>query len=449
MKNRRKLTWPRLIKKLGLGLGALVFALALLLFIFGGTLLNSYVKARAQRAFAQANPGSVLRLGRLNYSSAANQLTAQSVSIESTNFTFTTGPISLTGVHWTRLLHRAPALAEVFAHSHLDVTNLEARFPSVRYGVLCARLEASVPRSELLAQGAELRTLVTDDQFFAASPYRATRFHVRAPECQVLGLAYRELLQGKSFHVASLHFTDPAFAALVSREKPVPPFEKPPLMVHEALAAIPFPLSIDRLSLTNGRIIYCERVVAGADPGVLTFGSVSLAAEGIANRVKPPAAIQLEGQGDLMDAATLKVRMTIPLATTAFSLRYSGWLSAMDLTRLNPFLDIAEHTTIKSGSAQHVDYVVEVLDGEARGEVRGIYQDLVIAFLNKDHQEKGARNRVASFLANEFKIRNANAPDATGEVKAGAVNYTRRPEDEFLQFVWFALRSGVLDAISK
>jgi hypothetical protein len=33
-------------------------------------------------------------------------------------------------------------------------------------------------------------------------------------------------------------------------------------------------------------------------------------------------------------------------------------------------------------------------------------------------------------------------------MKEGEVNYTRRPEDTFLQFAWFALRSGVLDVIS-
>jgi len=63
--------------------------------------------------------------------------------------------------------------------------------------------------------------------------------------------------------------------------------------------------------------------------------------------------------------------------------------------------------------------------------------------------EKGAANRVASFLANLLKIRSSSAPDASGAMKEGEVNYTRRPEDEFLQFAWFALRSGVLDLISQ
>jgi hypothetical protein len=33
-------------------------------------------------------------------------------------------------------------------------------------------------------------------------------------------------------------------------------------------------------------------------------------------------------------------------------------------------------------------------------------------------------------------------------MKEGKVDYTRRPDDEFQQFVWFALRSGVLDLLS-
>jgi hypothetical protein len=63
--------------------------------------------------------------------------------------------------------------------------------------------------------------------------------------------------------------------------------------------------------------------------------------------------------------------------------------------------------------------------------------------------EKGFDNRVESVLANALKFRKSNAPDASGSMKEGKVNYTRRPDDEFQQFVWFALRSGVLDVISQ
>jgi hypothetical protein len=81
--------------------------------------------------------------------------------------------------------------------------------------------------------------------------------------------------------------------------------------------------------------------------------------------------------------------------------------------------------------------------------VRAIYRNLEIAVLDKQTgTEKGIDDRVASFLANMLKIRSSNTPDASGAMKEGEVNYTRRPDDEFQQFAWFALRTGILDVIN-
>jgi len=174
---------------------------------------------------------------------------------------------------------------------------------------------------------------------------------VVVPECSVLGLAYGDLLQGKAYRARSVRLSRPSFDALVNRDRPRPPFVKSPLMVHEALAAIRQPLQVDRLMITNGNVRYCERT-AWSRPGCADVRAVSLSVEGLANRAQAAAAILLRGQGDLMDAGTLKVVMSIPITPPDFSFHYSGSLSMMDLTRLDGFLDIAEHTRIKSGSAQ-------------------------------------------------------------------------------------------------
>ena len=182
---------------------------------------------------------------------------------------------------------------------------------------------------------------------------------------------------------------------------------------------------------------------------MLTFGAVSFSVEGIANRGDATAAVRLQGQGDLMGAGTLKVLMSIPITSPHFSLHYSGSLGAMDLACLSGFLDVSAHTRIKSGRARDVTFEVDVTGGHARGHVRGVYEDLVVAILDKKTgTEKGFDNRFASFLANLLKVRNSNAPNSSGSRKEGKVEYTRRAEDTFLKLVWFALRSGVLDIIS-
>jgi hypothetical protein len=47
-----------------------------------------------------------------------------------------------------------------------------------------------------------------------------------------------------------------------------------------------------------------------------------------------------------------------------------------------------------------------------------------------------------------LKVRKANTPETPGSWKEGEVNYTRKPDEPFQQFVWFALRTGVMDIIS-
>jgi hypothetical protein len=449
VKKSRKLSLRRLSVYVGASLGALVLAIAILILMFGGALLNGYGKGKIERAFGKAHPGCALRIGELDYSVGADRLVAQSVTLSATNTTLKVGRISLTGVRWAQLLWGKAALADVLAHASLEATNVDLEFPQAHYRIVCARLRASVPGSELIAEGAELRPLAGDEAFFAAYDFQTPRFHVVLPECRVLGLAYGDLLQGRSYRARSVHFSSPSFDALINRDKPPAPFVKSPLMVHEALASIRQPLQVDSLTITNGHLTYCERLAIGADPAVLTFAAVSLSVEGIANRGEPTAFILLRGQGDLMDAGTLKVVMSIPITPPSFALHYSGSLSAMDLTRLDAFLDIAEHTRIKSGSVKEAAFEIDVTAGQARGRVRAIYGNLEIAILDKQTgTAKGLNNRVASFLANVFKIRSSNAPDASGSMKEGEVNYTRRPEEEFLQFAWFALRTGVLDVIS-
>jgi len=450
VKNSKRLSLRRLSACTGASFGALVLAVAVLIFVFGGAILNGYGKRKAERSFAKAHPGCALRIGELDYSVSANRLVAQSVTLSASNTTLKVDRISLEGVHWARFLWGADSLVDVLAKASLDATKIDVEFPQARYGIRCARLRGAAPGSELIAEGSELRPLGGDEEFFAAHAFRTARFHVVVPECRVLGLAYGELLSGKSYRARSVQFSRPSLDALVNRDKMLEPSGKSPLMVNEALAAIRQPLQVDSLTITNGCLRYGERLVAGADPGVLTISAVNLSAEGIANRGPPSAAIVLQGQGELMNAGTLKVQMSIPITPLAFALHYSGSLGAMDLTRLDPFLDIAEHTRLKSGTMQQAAFEIEVTEGQARGHVVAIYGNLQIAMLDqRTGTEQGIDDRVTSFLANLLKIRSSNAPDGSDLMKEGVVNYTRKPGDEFQQFAWFALRTGVIDVISR
>ena len=449
MKNIWNVTLRRLLVYAGLCLGAALGALVVLM-LLSNLILNGYGKGKIERMFAAAHPGSTLRIGGLVYVIGANRLTATAVTLSSAGSTLKAGRISLVGVRWTRLLKGTAALSDVLARASLDAANLSVGFPGARYGISCARLRAAVPDSMLIATGAELAPPAGDEEFFASDRFRMTRYRVAVPECRVLGLDYGEMLRGTSYRARSIYISRISFNSLTNRDKQPRPFKKSPRMVNEALAAIRPPLQVDSLRITDGLLEFCIRKTAGAAPGVLPFTGVELLARGITNRGGPDAAIRLAAQGKLMDAGELTVLMTIPLATPGFTLHYTGSLGPMDLTRLNPFLDIVQHLHIKSGRAAAATFAIDVADGQARGSVHAVYHDLVITMLDKiTGSEKGFGNRVATFVANHFTIDHNNAPEEAGPMNVGTVYYRRKPSDTFLKVAWYGLKSGVLDVIKR
>jgi len=219
-------------------------------------------------------------------------------------------------------------------------------------------------------------------------------------------------------------------------------------MPNEALSSINKMTQVDSLNIMNGRLKYAERYIIGSAPAEVTFDSIQMSAEGISNHAAPGATAVIHAQANFMKTSEMKILMVIPVASPEPSFRYSGSLDQMDVTRLNSFLEVGEDLRIKSGILQHATFDVNVTAGHASGTVRVIYRDLAIAFRDsRTGSEKGAYNRITSYIANATKIRGTNMPDKSGSMKIGKVKYTRKPDDTFLQLVWFSLRSGVGDVV--
>lgn len=100
----KRLSRRRLAATVGVSLGALVLVVAVLILVFGNALVNRYGKDKAERAFAELYPGSLLQIGKLAYSLGANRLVVQSAILRTTGITLEVDRISLTGVRWLRLL---------------------------------------------------------------------------------------------------------------------------------------------------------------------------------------------------------------------------------------------------------------------------------------------------------------------------------------------------------
>jgi len=420
------------------------------LYLASDLLLNHFLAPRVQKAFNAAYPAGSLLMGKLHYHFRENCLACDSLILKTRDSSLrcSIARCCLRGARWTKVLLGPRRGLAILAGARWEARNITLTFGVSGYELRCGRLRASVPDSEVEFEAIDLHPAAGDQAFFAASPFKRTRFHLIVPRGKVAEVAWPELLRGKGYTAGSVELEGLSLDVLMNQDKPLNPHPRGPFTPGEALGRIQKPFTVDRIDLRDGRLNLGEIRAWGAEPGVLTFGKVRVAARGISNQAGRGITAVARAEGEFMDAARLSVSMEMPLTAPELSLQYSGSMGPLDLRAINPFLEIAGHTRINSGRFQEGMFSIAVVDGHAKGELRAVYQGLDITLLDKQSGiEGGPLDQLKTFLADHLVLRKNNSPEVSDSIIIGTVNYTRKPQEGFTHFIWFALRDGIFDVL--
>jgi hypothetical protein len=364
------------------------------------------------------------------------------------NSTCTIGTLAASKVDWVRIIRDQCLGPECLASLSLDATGIAMIAPDWRYELHCGRLRMSVPDSEIVAHDVDLGPPADDEAYFAGNKFRDIRVRAQIPECTIRGARCISLWQQTVYSAGSIDIVNPSVDVLVNKDKPLNEDDPYPSMPHEFLSTIRTPMQIGTLRVTNGSVQYGERFAVREEGAALAADSIGVVAEGIANQAVAGAMTSIHAQGRFMKACTVDVTIAMPCASQALSLRYSGSMSRMEMSVFNSWLEPAEHKRIKSGVLESAALDIRIVDGKASGNVRAIYSGLsVAAQYGAKRRESGIVQIFTSFIANTFVIRGTNQPDETGAMKIGVVKRVRKPEESFVQFLWFSLRGGLYDII--
>ncbi len=448
--DQRRLSPPKLLSYAGCAAGTIGLVCLLVLLLFPDPFVNRFIKPRISRAFTEAYPAYSIHIADMNYSFLKNRFGFDSVVLSAVDgkFSANIGPFSLSGISWLHLLWGGSIRPDNFAGAVVDAQDIVLNFLQSQYEIRCGLLRVSVPDSEIVVDTLNLHPVGDDEQSFAGSKFRKTRFRLVVPHASAGGFACLNLLQGKMYHTRIVQIHDAFLDVLVNKDKPSSEEASITLMPNEILFALKEILQIDSLSIMNGRLNYGERFAVGSNPALITLDSMQVLAEGIAKPDGSGAASVIHAQGNFMKAGMMNVLMSFPSASPEFSFQYSGSVSRMDLSALNSFLETAEQIRITTGVLKEATFDINVVSGYASGNVRAVYEDLNFAVINKyTGSDKGFSDGITSFMANTFKIRGSNVPDKSGSLKIGKVDYARKRDDPFFGFAWFALRSGVGDVV--
>jgi hypothetical protein len=418
--------------------------------LYPDPLINAFLKGRIVSAFRDAYPEYSVRIGTIHYDIHENRIGFDSVSLVSNDSTLscTIASYTISGIGWAQLLWARGLVPSGFTGTVLQAHGMALTFPRERYAVTCASLRVSVSDSEAVADSVELRPLVDDEEFFAPSKFRKTRLELTIRQLRISGLTCLELLKGKLYRARSARFQDSFIDVLINKDK-LPAKDTTRLMMpNEFLGSLVPKVDVDSLFLLNASLSYGERFAVGAMPGLITLDSMQIAVLGLANHGNPNDTTGIVARGYFMKRTPMALRFSVPLSSSEFSLQYSGIVGKMDLRVLNAFLERAEQVRIKSGRLREATFEITVLKGRASGTVRAVYKDFALATINsRTGSENGIFDVIASFVANNLKIRKNNPSGSMAAITIGKVDYERKRDDPFFRYAWFALRSGLGDVV--
>jgi hypothetical protein len=428
------------------GIAALVCVLACLL--LPDVFINPFLGWRVRQAFTEAYPGHRLRLSGFRYDIWSNHAVCDSVSVTGADSeaVFSASRAGVSGIGRLRLLLGGGLAGGWLGDVRAEARDVSLAFARSRHELRCATVQVSAPDSSLTIEGLRYRPPASDEQFFARSAYRRTRYLLDVPSVRVTGLAW--LTPGNGCRARAVRIGDASLSVLIDKYKPVDETAEHPRLPGEILASLGIPLKIDSVVLLNGRMVYQERTDEGLTPAVLTVDSVEIRAEGIGNRAGGADTAIVRARGSLMGSTVMRVRMSMPVVAAGLSFSLSGSVGSLELARLNPFVEVSQGLRLKTGFLHSASFDIDVADGRASGVVRASYEDLKIVVIDRRTGSEGdVVDTFVSILANNVRLRTTNMPDGSGAGKAGEVSYERQVDETFLESAWFALRNGLGDMV--
>ena len=435
--NWRNISPRKFVKTVSFIIGVIFLVSVMIFVFFPDPFINTFVKNKISKAFTEAYPEYSLQFGNFHYSVWQNLLECDSVTLNNKDSTFTCSldSFSISGIGWIKFLMQTDFNPNNLSTSVIDAKNIVLSFHKSRDELRIGKLHISVPDSEMVTDSIKYHPLINDEQFFAKSQFRQTRFRLDVSQIKIIGFNFLSLIQSNTYSARKINIHDVFADILLNKDKPYDEKTPTPHMPNEFLSSMKEIINIDSLEIINGRFKYSERFDINSIPGVITFNKFNILISGFANHTAKPETTIIKGNGLFMNSAAMKVFMAIPLTSKEFSLQYSGSLSKMDAGELNVFLEPVENRHIKSGIIQSADFSIIVNSGHARGKLSVAYNDLGIAISNKDDGfDLNLFNHISNFVGDMFIVRTTNLPDEKGSMKIGEINYKRNPGDYFFQY---------------
>lgn len=275
-------------------------------------------------------------------------------------------------------------------------------------------------RRELSLDSFSYTPVATREEFIAAHPYQTDHIQARTGRILISNIDHRLYFSDSTLNIHSILIQDPAMD--VYRDKR-PPFQhgiyKP--LPTGLIKKIPFPLSIDTISIQNMSVRYSELSAKTGMTGSVPFTYLNATLTHIKNTdLNSTDSLRLRASAMLLDSIGIKLAMDESYTDSLQGFRLNVHMTRARLPRLNSILEPLASIRVRRGELDTMIIDAVGRDYVSLGEMQLYYRGLNIQFLKNGVENKGTMlTRFVTWAANHLVLRKHNGH------KAGSIYFPR------------------------
>ncbi len=329
-------------------------------------------------------------------------------------------------------------------HADLEIPKLRFDVEEGVYEVDAGPIHASLIDSLITIDTVSFTSNYSEEDFSVREKYPRGKMNIHCTDIQVQGFDLEKFMQRKHLVLHKCTASTWSVDYYCDKRKPPNPHPSPAIMPNDVAREFHLPVNIDSLILDNGRIRIRERAPESIQTGLITFDHVRIDAypystdSSCGNCGK---ATTISVSALFLGEAPITALASCELQHPGLDLEIEASVGKFSAKRLNSFLIPNERKEVTDGTIESGNLKMNIHNGIARTTVTPHYKDLSMKILPKEAgATRGLLEGIKTFVANTFVLRSNNiGPSAI----SGTTTYRRQNSEEFLQFIWIALRKSL------
>ncbi len=286
-------------------------------------------------------------------------------------------------------------------------------------------------------ESVKLNPVDTDEQFMRKQKHQKDHYRISLVDLQMTGVRFNEFLNQTI--TAETARVQPDLYIYNDRTLPPDVSSKVGKYPQQMLQKLPVPISIDRLNIRKGKVVYREKGAISKKSGDVIFTGINATVNNFSNTNKKE--MVLNAEASFLGIASLKTQWRFPMHLKNGSFFITATINKADARKFTKVTEPLGMAQIKSGKLNKFELDMKGDDYGSAGSAKVLYKDLNITYLEEPKgNDTINKKNLLTFFANIFT---KDANPSNGKTRINSVGIPRDTSRSFFNLVWKSIFEGV------